>query len=117
MSWTNLFRPKHTCAYSHLSTAEHQEVQLTVVFKRGEDGYVVAECLQLPGCMSQGVDEEEAKRNIVNAIQSCLTVRIQELLAGSYNIVSTDLVGIQSQETLRVKPPELELVAASGVPC
>ncbi len=55
--------------------------------------------------------------NACSFLGACLTVRIQELLAGSYNIVSTDLVGIQSQETLRVKPPELELVAASGVPC
>jgi len=114
MSWTNLFRHREKCAPAVLP-GEPQEMKLTVVFRRGEDGYIVAECLQLPGCMSQGQDEDEAKRNIADAIQSYLTVRIQELLCGSYNVVCTDLVGIESQETLRVKPPELELVAAPGM--
>ena len=111
MFWKRFFRPRNTCAYSRLSAMRDQDLELTVVFRPGEDGYVVAECLQLPGCMSQGKDEREAQRNIMDAIQSCLTIRIQELLHESCN-VRFDLVGIQSQETLRVKPPELESVTA-----
>jgi predicted RNase H-like HicB family nuclease len=34
----------------------------------GEDGYWVAECLSLPGCISQGKTREEAIRNIREAI-------------------------------------------------
>ncbi len=35
----------------------------------GEDGYWVAECPSLPGCISQGRTKEEATRNIKEAIK------------------------------------------------
>ena len=39
-----------------------------VVIKPGEDGYWVAECPSLPGCVSQGGTREEAVANIKEAI-------------------------------------------------
>jgi predicted RNase H-like HicB family nuclease len=36
---------------------------------RGEDGYWVAECLSLPGCVSQGKSREEAIEQIREAIR------------------------------------------------
>lgn len=39
------------------------------VIYRGEDGYWVAECPSLPGCLSQGKTKEEAIRNIREAIE------------------------------------------------
>ncbi len=39
-----------------------------VVFYPGEDGYWVAECPGLPGCISQGKTKEEAIINIKEAI-------------------------------------------------
>lgn len=35
---------------------------------RGEDGYWIAECPSLPGCLSQGKTREEALLNIREAI-------------------------------------------------
>jgi predicted RNase H-like HicB family nuclease len=35
----------------------------------GEDGYWVAECPSLPGCISQGKSKEEAIENIREAIR------------------------------------------------
>jgi predicted RNase H-like HicB family nuclease len=35
----------------------------------GEDGYWVAECPSLPGCLSQGESKEDAIHNIREAIQ------------------------------------------------
>jgi predicted RNase H-like HicB family nuclease len=35
----------------------------------GEDGFWVAECPSLPGCVSQGRTKEEAVRNIREAIE------------------------------------------------
>lgn len=35
----------------------------------GEDGYWIAECPTLPGCISQGKTREEAIANIKEAIQ------------------------------------------------
>ena len=39
-----------------------------VLIHPGEDGYWVAECPSLPGCVSQGTTREEAIRNIREAI-------------------------------------------------
>lgn len=40
-----------------------------VVIYPGEDGYWVAECPSLPGCVSQGKTKEEAVANIKDAIR------------------------------------------------
>ena len=40
-----------------------------VLLHPGEDGYWVAECPSLPGCVSQGATREEAIRNIKEAIE------------------------------------------------
>ena len=37
-----------------------------------EDGWIIAECPALPGCVSQGKDEREALENIKEAIQAWL---------------------------------------------
>ena len=39
-----------------------------VIVYSGEDGYFVAECPSLPGCLSQGETREEAVANIKEAI-------------------------------------------------
>ena len=39
-----------------------------VIIYPGEDGYWVAECPSLPGCISQGKSREEAINNIKEAI-------------------------------------------------
>jgi predicted RNase H-like HicB family nuclease len=39
-----------------------------VVLEKAEDGWIVAECPALPGCVSQGKDEKEALENIKEAI-------------------------------------------------
>ena len=40
-----------------------------VVIYPGEDGFWVAECPSLPGCISQGKTREEAVANIKEAIE------------------------------------------------
>ncbi len=39
-----------------------------VVIRPGEDGFWVAECPSLPGCISQGATQEDALANIKEAI-------------------------------------------------
>jgi len=39
-----------------------------VIVYSGEDGYFIAECPTLPGCISQGATLEEAVANIKEAI-------------------------------------------------
>ena len=40
-----------------------------VIVYHGEDGYWVAECPSLPGCISQGETKEDAITNIKEAIK------------------------------------------------
>ncbi len=47
-------------------------MELPVILTPGEDGYLVAECPVIPGCISQGRTREEALRNIREAIELCL---------------------------------------------
>ncbi len=49
--------------------------QFVVTLTPGEDGYIVAECPSLPGCVSQGRTNEEALENIKEAIEGILAVR------------------------------------------
>jgi predicted RNase H-like HicB family nuclease len=49
-------------------------VTVRVVLYPGEDGYVVAECPELPGCASQGRDRDDAIANIREAIEGWLDV-------------------------------------------
>lgn len=49
-----------------------------VILKPGEDGWIVAECPQLPGCASQGRTRAEAMENIREAIELCVAVRREQ---------------------------------------
>ncbi len=52
-----------------------------VVVYPGEDGWWVAECPSLPGCISQGRTREEAIRNAKEAIQGYITALEEDHLA------------------------------------
>jgi predicted RNase H-like HicB family nuclease len=45
-----------------------------VIVYPGEDGFWVAECPSLPGCVSQGENREEAITNIREAIEGYIEV-------------------------------------------
>ncbi|MEK6730208.1 MAG: type II toxin-antitoxin system HicB family antitoxin [Planctomycetota bacterium] len=45
---------------------------------RDEDGMFITECPSIPGCVSQGKTEQEAERNIQEAIKECLEVRAEK---------------------------------------
>ena len=45
-----------------------------VIIKSDEDGWYVAECPAIPGCVTQGKTLKEIKKNIKDAIVGCLEV-------------------------------------------
>ena len=49
-----------------------------VIIKPGEDGFWLAECPSLPGCISQGWSKKEAIKNIQSAIQGYVEVLKQD---------------------------------------
>jgi len=52
-----------------------------VIVEHAEDGWVVAEVPALPGCVSQGKDEEEALTNIKEAITAWLWAEDQKAMS------------------------------------
>ena len=51
-------------------------MKLHIVLRPDEiDGGFIAECPEIPGCLSEGATEEEAVSNLREAIQLCLEVR------------------------------------------
>jgi predicted RNase H-like HicB family nuclease len=53
----------------------------------GEDGFIVAECPALPGCVSQGRTKAEALNNIREAIEASLLTRHEMGLDPSIQVV------------------------------
>jgi predicted RNase H-like HicB family nuclease len=49
-----------------------------VILREEEDGWVVAECPELPGCVSQGKTEAEALANIREAMAGWLWAEEQK---------------------------------------
>jgi predicted RNase H-like HicB family nuclease len=82
-----------------------------IIVRPDGEGFFVAECLEIPGCMSQGKTEAEAISNAGDAIKACLGVMLEDFVKRSRQNLP-NLVGIQKQETFRLAPPELEQVDA-----
>ncbi len=63
---------------THILTRSHADDRFSgmrqVLIYPGEDGYWVAECPSLPGCVSQGSTREEAVNNIREAIEGYVKV-------------------------------------------
>lgn len=92
-------RPKseNSCIFiftelSCLCTAEEEMMRQVIVYP-GEDGYYVAECPSLPGCISQGKSKEEAITSIKEAIEEYeLVLREDNLPVPSENFDSMMVV-------------------------
>jgi len=54
-------------------------MKLKVVLEKGEDGFIVAHCPSLKGCWSQGKTEQEAIKNIKEAIILYLEPDIEDV--------------------------------------
>jgi len=53
-------------------------LKLPVIVQQDEEGWYVAECPAIPGCISQGRTLEEALVNVREAMELCLEVRLEE---------------------------------------
>ncbi|MCX6028660.1 MAG: type II toxin-antitoxin system HicB family antitoxin [Chloroflexi bacterium] len=49
------------------------------MIEQDEDGRYVVECLDLPGCLSEGETMKDALENISEAIVGCLKSRLKSL--------------------------------------
>lgn len=51
-----------------------------VILEEAEDGWIVAECPALPGCVSQGMDHKAALENLKEAISAWLWAEDQKAM-------------------------------------
>ncbi|VVB59338.1 HicB_like antitoxin of bacterial toxin-antitoxin system [uncultured archaeon] len=55
-----------------VSKAAKEILQFPVLIEKGEDGFFVAECPVLQGCLTQGKTINETLKNIREAIELCI---------------------------------------------
>lgn len=65
--------------------------RLTIQFSDASDGYIMAECLDIPGCVSQGKTQREALANLADAISVCLEVILEDAAKGGDPAAPLDL--------------------------
>lgn len=53
-------------------------MRFLITIVQDEDGMYIAECPSIPGCVSQGKTEQEAEKNIQEAIKECMEVRAEK---------------------------------------
>jgi len=53
-------------------------MKFIITIFQDENGMFIAECPSIPGCVSQGKTEQEAEKNIQEAIKECLEVRAEK---------------------------------------
>ena len=66
-------------------------MKFIVTLSKGEDGYIIAECPSLPGCMTQGKTKEEALTNIKEAIELTLETRKAHNLPMPFEVAEAEI--------------------------
>lgn len=79
--------PSSATQQSSVLTITRARTGLHIMIYRGEDGWFVARCLELPAAISQGRTREEVIRNIEEAI-SLVLEDIEEAYKASSNLES-----------------------------
>jgi predicted RNase H-like HicB family nuclease len=61
-------------AGAYVGTVFHvsESLTLTITYDQGEDGFVIASILEVPGTISQGRTRAEARANVIDALRLML---------------------------------------------
>ena len=81
-------------------------IRLLVHLSRGERGWIIAEAPEVPGATSQGRTEEEALRNIQDAVEGTLEVRLGFVLADEKDSTGRPVQLFEAYGHPRPVPPE-----------
>ena len=58
--------------------AMNEPLRLTIDYKTGEDGWIIASVPEVPGAHSQGRTHKEARANVIDALRGVLELRLGE---------------------------------------
>ena len=92
------------------------DMSFTLVFREvPEEKIFVAECLEIPGCVSEGETLAEAEANIRDAVRACLSVMFEDCVrdATKHRSISALKTGALAQHIITVRAnPGLDLQVA-----
>lgn len=66
-------------------------MKFLITLTEGEDGFIIAECPALPGCLTQGRSKQEALTNIKEAIALSIESRGERGLPPGYEIAEVEV--------------------------
>lgn len=95
-----------------------QDITLTVVYEHGEDGWIMAQVTEVPAAISQGRTREEARANVLDALQ--LALASQQAVPGARAGIapgSPVVVETDGENQLRVREQtsaEMDAEVAAG---
>ena len=58
--------------------AMNEPLRLTIDYKTGDDGWIIASVPEVPGAHSQGRTRKEARANVIDALRGVLELRLGE---------------------------------------
>jgi predicted RNase H-like HicB family nuclease len=58
--------------------AMSEPLRLTIDYKTGDDGWIIASVPEVPGAHSQGRTRKEARANVIDALRGVLELRLGE---------------------------------------
>jgi predicted RNase H-like HicB family nuclease len=58
--------------------AMNDPLRLTIDYKTGDDGWIIASVPEVPGAHSQGRTRKEARANVIDALRGVLELRLGE---------------------------------------
>ncbi len=65
-----------------------EELHLTIRYEDAGDGWLTAQVVEIPGAISEGSTREEARENVIDALETLLTP--DEHLAGEQNAADSE---------------------------
>lgn len=72
-AWRALSRPAPCVGVGGIVSIVPEKLDLTIVYERGEEGWIVASIPEVPGVFSQGRTREEARANVIEALRVMLS--------------------------------------------
>jgi len=68
---------RHKRIYTTQDTTRYMGQRFTVIIEQGEDGYLISEVLELPGCHTQATSHDELMKRTKEAIELYLSENTQ----------------------------------------
>lgn len=69
--------------------------ELTIIFEQTDDGWWMATIPEVPGSFSQGATKDEARTNVLDALQELMAARRESALRAASRRVQTERLTLE----------------------